>query len=101
MRELEAETSLDMRIALEGTGARDPVRLEAGLSEAASLAVHLLALGAQVELSGPGIAVPLGRGRAHQVRLLTELALYAPAASRSAAAPPSAGVREVRIGLGR
>jgi len=101
VREFEAETSLDMRIALEGTGARDPVRLEAGLSEAASLAVQLLALGAQVELSGPGIAVPLGRGRAHQVRLLTELALYAPAVSRSAAAPASAGVREVRIGLGR
>jgi len=102
VRELEAETSLDTRIALEGTGARDPVRLEVGLSEAGSLAVHLLALGAQVELSGPGLAVPLGRGRAQQRRILTALALYAPsAAQRPTAAAPSADVREIRIGLGR
>jgi hypothetical protein len=54
-----------------------------------------------VELAGPGISVPLGRGRAHHVRILTELALYAPAAPDATAAPASAGVREVRIGLGR
>jgi uncharacterized protein (DUF58 family) len=101
VRELEAETSLDTRIALDGTGARDPVRLEVGLSEAASLAVHLLRLGAQVELSGPGLFVPLGHGRAHQRRVLSELALYAPRATRTPAVGRAAtGVREIRIGLG-
>ena len=89
VRELEAETSARHADRARGHGRARPGAARGGAArEAASLAVHLLALGAQVELSGPGIAVPLGRGRAHQVRLLTELALYAPAASRSAAAPP-------------
>ncbi len=105
VRELEAETSLDTRIALDGTGSRDAERLEAGLSEAASLAVYLLRLGAQVELSGPGLFVPLGRGRPHQRRLLTELALYAPLVRRpvdggARRGSESPGVREIRIGLG-
>ncbi len=78
VRELEAETTEDTRILLVGPGARDAARLEAGLSEAASIAVHLLRAGSGVELVGPGLAVPLGRGRGHMRRLLTALALYQP-----------------------
>jgi uncharacterized protein (DUF58 family) len=79
VRELTEETAVDARILLVGDGSRDPGRLEAGLSEAASLAVHLIATGAAVELAGPGLHVPAARGRAHTRRLLTALALYEPA----------------------
>jgi uncharacterized protein (DUF58 family) len=102
VRELEEETTLDTRLVLEGTGAKNPARLEAGLSEAASLAVHLLRAGAGVELGGAGVAVPLGRGRGHEIRLLTALALYAPPAGPvvgGAAAPAGAGLREIRVRL--
>lgn len=78
VRELMAETAVDARILLIGDGGRDSQRLEAGLSEAASLAVHLADGGAAVELVGPGVHVPSGRGRAHTHRLLTALALYVP-----------------------
>jgi uncharacterized protein (DUF58 family) len=40
--------------------------------------VYLLERGAAVELAGPGVHVPSGRGRAHARRLLTALALYEP-----------------------
>jgi uncharacterized protein (DUF58 family) len=88
VRETEADAAPDTRIVLEGTGARDRARLEAGLSEAASLAVHLLGAGAAVGLVGPGVAVPLGRGRAQRRALLTALALYEPA---SRPGPPAVG----------
>lgn len=78
VRELTAETAVDTRILLVGDGTRDAGRLEAALSEAASLAVHLAGTGAAVELAGPGVHVPPGRGRAHGRRLLTALALYDP-----------------------
>ena len=42
VRELEEEATEDTRIVLTGTGAADGERLERALSEAASLAVHLL-----------------------------------------------------------
>ena len=77
VRELEADTTVDTRIVLEGRG-RDAARLEAGLSEAASLAAHLLRHGGAVELSGPGVHVTLGRGRTHRHRVLTALALFDP-----------------------
>ena len=77
VRELEADTTVDTRIVLEGRG-RDAARLEAGLSEAASLAEHLLRHGGAVELSGPGVHVRLGRGRDHRRRVLTALALFDP-----------------------
>jgi uncharacterized protein (DUF58 family) len=76
VRELEMDAAIDARIVLVGDGARDSARLEAGLSEAASLAVHLARGGAAVELAGPGVHVPPGRGRGHARRLLTALALY-------------------------
>jgi uncharacterized protein (DUF58 family) len=76
VRELTEETAVDARILLVGDGSRDPARMETALSEAASLAVHLIATGAAVELAGPGLHVPAGRGRAHTRRLLTALALY-------------------------
>lgn len=106
VRELEAETTLDTRIVLEGRGGGDPRRLEDGLSEAASLAVHLLRAGALVELTGPGLGVPLGRGRAHERRILSALALYDPAApvpeagGRAGRAPGAATLREIRVSLG-
>ena len=86
VRELEADTATDARIVLVGDGGRDPERLEAALSEAASLAVHLIGAGAAVELAGPGLHVPSGRGRGHARRLLTALALYQAGAG---ATPPA------------
>jgi uncharacterized protein (DUF58 family) len=106
VRELEEDAALDTRIVLAGTGARNPDRLEAGLSEAASLAVHLLRGGVAVELVGPGIRVPLGRGRGQEAPLLTALALYAPpvAAPGPGARPPAlpplpGGLRQIVVGL--
>ncbi len=80
VRELEAETTEDTRIVLSGAAAADAALLEAGLSEAASVAVHLLRAGSGVEVAGPGITVPLGRGRGQIRRVLTALALYQPGA---------------------
>ncbi|MBI2525073.1 MAG: DUF58 domain-containing protein [Candidatus Rokubacteria bacterium] len=106
VRELEAETSTDTRIVLDGTGARDPARLETGLSEAASLACHLLRAGATVELAGPGLLVPLARGRGQERRILTALALYEPRPARAgtglarAAGREGAALREIRVGIG-
>jgi uncharacterized protein (DUF58 family) len=99
VRELEAETTIDTRIVLEATGGGG--RLEAGLSEAASLARHLLRSGSSVEVLGPGIHVHLGRGRSHEQRLLTALALYerTRAVAPAAGAPSAPTVREVRIGI--
>ena len=99
VRELEAETAIDTRIVLEGTGA-DREQLERGISEAASLAVHLFRAGARVELRGPGVHVPPGQGRADRRRVLTALALYDPAAAAGVAAEPAprrAGLREIRV----
>ena len=109
VRELEEDTALDTRLVLEGTGAADPARLEQGLSEAASLAAHLIRAEAGVELVGPGVWVPLGRGRGHESKLLTALALYDPGALPGmgqrrvdGAAGPAvpAVVREIRVALG-
>ena len=100
VRELEAETATNTRIVLVGDGRLDAGRLEAALSEAASLITHLIGTGAAVELAGPGIHVSLGRGRAHQRRLLTALALYDAARGAAPAGRRSAGVSEIEISLG-
>jgi uncharacterized protein (DUF58 family) len=99
VRELEADRAVDARIVLQGSGAEGE-RLEAGLSDAASLAVHLLDAGARVELAGPGLHVPLGHGAEHRRRVLTALALYEP--SRDAATPANgtARVREITVPIG-
>jgi uncharacterized protein (DUF58 family) len=76
VRDREAETTLDTRVILAGAG--DGKRLETGLSEAASLCAHLIRMGAGVELSAPGLFLPLGRGRAHLDRMLRALALWSP-----------------------
>src|SRR5439155_23248868 len=109
VRKLEEDTTLDTRLLLEGTGVAHTARFEAGLSEAASLAVHLLRAGAGVELVGPGVRVPPGRGRDHEVRLLTALALYDPEERRGSewddgplpetGGVPPAAVREIRVQL--
>ena len=99
VRELEAETALDTRLVLVGDGARDPARFEAALSEAASLAAHLTRADAAVELIGPGLHVPAGRGRAHLRRLLGALALYEPAAATAARPAPRPGVSDLEIAL--
>jgi uncharacterized protein (DUF58 family) len=107
VREMAAETALDTRIVLEGAG-RDRERLEAGLSEAASVAVHLLRAGASVELIGAGLSVVPGRGRAQERRLLMALAVYEPHGLAAAATmrarrgrpPGAAEVREIHVGIG-
>jgi len=105
VREMEAETTEDTRVVLSGRGERDAARLEAALSEAASIAAHLARAGAGVELTGAGLFVPLGRGLGQARRILTELALYDPRASGADAAEPGrdAGgwrsLREVRVEL--
>jgi uncharacterized protein (DUF58 family) len=100
VRELEAETAADTRIVLVGDGRRDAERLEAALSEAASLATHLLDAGATVELTGPGVHVPAGRGRAHRRRVLAALALFAPGPATPASSRPSRGAGIIEISLG-
>jgi uncharacterized protein (DUF58 family) len=102
VRELEAETTMDTRIVLEGRGG-EPERLEAAVAEAASLGVHLLRAGALVELVGPGLLVSPGRGRAHERRLLTALALWTPSDGGTLAgarSSPGPALREIRIGIG-
>jgi uncharacterized protein (DUF58 family) len=90
IRELEAETTEDTRIVLVG-GGEAAVRLEAGLSEAASIAVHLLRAGSGVALGGPGLDLPLGRGRGHMRRVLTALALYQPGSGQPPGATEASG----------
>jgi uncharacterized protein (DUF58 family) len=106
VRETEAETTEDTRLILVGTGGRDAAALEAGLSEAASLAAHLIRLGAGVELVGPGFYVRLGHGKGHLLELLRVLALYDPHTTPLTA--PAAGeddgrllpLRQIRVRLG-
>jgi uncharacterized protein (DUF58 family) len=106
VRELEAETTEDTRLVLIGTGARDAITLEAGLSEAASLASHLIRLGTGVELVGPGFYVRLGRGKSQLKRMLTALALYDPRTTPFDEAPveddggPVRPLRQIRVRLG-
>lgn len=104
VREMEAETTEDTRVVLTGTGARDAARLEAALSEAASIAAHLARSGAGVELVGTGLFVPLGRGPGHARRILTALALYQPGAPLApddeCGGPGWRSLREVRVDLG-
>lgn len=102
-RELEAEAALDTCIRLVGTGRSDPARLEAALSDAASLGVHLLRAGAAVEVVGPGLLVAAGRGREHERLLLTALALYCPPVAGDPDRTAREGApsrREVRVDLG-
>ena len=99
VRETQAETALDVRLVLRGDG-RAGERLEAGLSEAASLASHLLATGATVELVGRGVHVPSGRGLVHRHRVLTALALYDPGAAHAVAPPAPGAVAEIAVDLG-
>lgn len=107
VRELEAETSEDARLVLVGTGARDAEVLEAALSEAASVAAHLIRAGTGVEMVGPGFFVRLGRGRDQLRRLLTALALYDPQITPRSAEPGEDGVgglrplRQIRVRLDR
>ena len=101
VRELEADTAADVRIVLDGGGA-DREALERGLSDAASLVVHLARSGGAIELTGPGIHVPPGRGRDHRRRLLTALALFDAEAARMAQPlrRSTRALREIRVGIG-
>lgn len=107
VRELEAETTEDTQLILLGVGVAGSRELEAALSEAASLAAHLIRAGAGVELIGPGFFVRLGHGRPHLHRLLSALALYDPTARGRAGAgeddsEPAAlrPLRQIRVRLG-
>jgi len=109
VREHEAEASRDARLVLVGRGQAGGERLEAALSDAASIASALIRSGAGVELVGPDLAIPLGHGRPHLRRVLTALALYDPAAipngraagrlAAAGAALPSRRLREIRVAL--
>jgi uncharacterized protein (DUF58 family) len=103
VREMEAETTEDTRVVLAGRGERDAARLEAALSEAASVAAHLTRAGVGVELAGAGLFVPLGHGPGQAKRILTALALYDPRAPGAGADAFGAGsrrsLREVRVDL--
>lgn len=100
VRELQADSTTDMRIVLRGTGAGDSARLERGLSRAASLAVHCLRAGVALSLAGPGLLIPRGRGREHERRILTALALYDPAnGAREAGADIDPPRRELVVDL--
>ena len=100
VRELEAETALDTRIVLVGGGVHDPARLELALSDAASLAAHLIHTDAAVELVGVDVHVPSGRGRGHLRRLLTALALFEPSSVPWPRPAPRPGVSDIEIALG-
>jgi uncharacterized protein (DUF58 family) len=103
VREFETDTTLDTRIRLVGDGAAGPERLERGVSDAASLAVHLLRMGGAVEVTGSGIFVPAARGRDQERRVLTALALYQPCpGAESERMDRDSGrlLREVRVDLG-
>jgi uncharacterized protein (DUF58 family) len=106
VRELEADTTHDARLVLVGRGSGEA--LEAGLSEAASVAVALVRAGAGVELQAPGCFVPLGHGRPHLRRVLAALALYQPEVGSAAADPDPSSLdpgrtarrlREIRVPL--
>ncbi|MGH7278722.1 MAG: hypothetical protein ACREJG_08535, partial [Candidatus Rokuibacteriota bacterium] len=98
VREPAADGAEDARIVLRGGGG-DRGRLEGGVAQAASLAVHLLRAGAAVELEGPGLFVPLAAGRAQERRVLTALALYDAPSSAVARAMPRR-LRELVVDLG-
>jgi uncharacterized protein (DUF58 family) len=102
VRELLADTTEDTRLVLIDQGSGDPVLLEDGISHAASLATYLVRRGAAVELIGPRIAVPLGRGRAHLGRVLTALALYAPGLRHTdgGGREPAARLRHIHVRIG-
>ncbi|MBI4242355.1 MAG: DUF58 domain-containing protein, partial [Candidatus Rokubacteria bacterium] len=86
VRELEGEGALAVRVVLEADPVPpEPEGLEAALSRAASLAAHLIGEGAQVELIGPGVHVPLGQGSSHLRRILEALALFEPERGHPAA----------------
>ncbi len=90
IREVEAETAVAVRLELEpAQGPLDSECLEAALSRAASLAVHLIGKGAQVGLTGPDLYVPLGQSPAHLRRILEALALFDPAGVDPSSRPPA------------
>jgi uncharacterized protein (DUF58 family) len=110
VREHEADASHDARLVLVGHGQAGSERLEAALSDAASIASALIRAGAGVEVHGPDLAISLGHGRPHLRRVLTALALYDPAAVSSGragarpageddGAPTSRRLREIRVSL--
>jgi uncharacterized protein (DUF58 family) len=109
-REHEADASHDARLVLAGRGQAGSERLEAALSDAASIASALIRAGAGVELTGPALAIPLGHGRSHLRRVLTALALYdpstvaghrgtSPAARTDDGALGPRRLREIRVAL--
>lgn len=100
LKELEDEDRPQVRLVLADPSRKTPPPvLEANLSYAASLAVHAIRLGCQVQLVTSDGSTELGQGEAHLDRLLERLALYqAPASPRPLPAPAGSG-RAIRIRL--
>jgi uncharacterized protein (DUF58 family) len=99
VRELEEDTAEDTRIVLTGTGGVGGPHLERALSEAASLAVHLLRRGTGVELAGAAGLIPLKQGRGQEQRILAALALYTPPGVGRSDTGAGGPMREIRIPL--
>ncbi len=104
IKERAAEEGRDAMVALDvhrpaGADAEWEARFETAVSEAAGLAMQLLARGSRVGLVASGVVIPPGSGPAHRRALLTALALVPPSAapSRSAPVPPSVSVFSVTV----
>jgi uncharacterized protein (DUF58 family) len=80
---------------------REVDRFERLVSEAASAAVHHLQNGFEVELVTRQVALPFGRGRGHQLRLLEALARLepSPVTATPLGRPPGQGA-DLRLGFG-
>ena len=103
VRELETDATLDTRIRLVGDAAAGPERVEQALSDAASLAVHLLRMGGAVELAGTGTLCrrrPRPRSGAAGADCSRPVSALRGRRTRADGPGGNATVREVRFDLG-
>jgi uncharacterized protein (DUF58 family) len=108
VKERASEEGRDALVALDtrrpaGSTADWDERFERAVSEAAGMALQLLARGSRVGLLLGGIVVPPGSGPAHRRSLLRALALVEAAenARETAAFPAALAIYRVGVGSGR
>ena len=104
IKERSAEEGRDALVVLEvhrppGAGASWDLRFEAAVSDAAGLAMQLLARGSRVGLLLGSELLPPGSGPAHRRALLSSLALVAPAAGAPRAIPVPATVNVFTVAV--